>query len=167
MAYAVPPTGQPEVALFYQTGSEALGASATNVLGFSSGATYNSPIVTNSYTASPDQSIFTVNVSGLYQLEGHISVAPNGATWTAEGKSLYFTITRAGSGAIATVTTSTQALTGTSYSIALTGTYPLQQGDQIQLVHGQSGVTGNPLARGLENGFDLNTWVTFTFVKNV
>ena len=167
MAYAVPPTGQPEVALFYQTAAEGLGTGSTQILGFDSGMPYNSPIITNVYTTSPDQSIFVVNASGLYQVEGHISVNPNGATWTNVQKSLYFTVTRAGSGAIATITASSSQPSGNAYSFAVVGTFQLKQGDQIQLVTTQNGVTGNPLARGLENGFDLNTWVTFTFVKNV
>ena len=167
MAYAVPPTGQPEVALFYMSAAEGLGTAGTNIIGYDVAAPYNSPIITNNYTASPDQSTFVANVSGLFQMEAHVSVNPNGATWTNLQKQIYFQITRGATSNIATCVQSTQVSSGGFYTIALVATFPIQQGDQIQVVHSQSGVTGNPLARGLESGFDLNTWVSFTFVKNV
>ena len=163
MAYAVPPNTTPEIAFFSQSTAESLGTGGTNTLGFDTNRVGNSPIITNNYIS--DTSIFTVNASGLYQMEGHISVNPNGATWTNLQKQLYFTITRGANPATATCVQSTQVSSGNFYSIALVATFPLLQGDQIQLVHSQSGVTGNPLARGTESGFDLNTWVSFTFIK--
>lgn len=170
MAYAVPPSTAPEFALFYQSAAESLGTAAFNTLGFDVALPNNSPIVTNVYTASPDQSIFIVNASGLYQLEAHITVNPAGATWTNPQRQLYFTVTRAGGmspGAIATLSQSSSQVSGVGYSIGVVGSFVLYQGDQVQVVHNQNGVTGNPTARGLENGFDLNTWCSFTFIKQM
>lgn len=171
MAYCVPPTGQPEVAIFYQSATEALGANALNPIGFDSAATFNSPIITNNYTASPDQSIFVVNASGLYQMEAHVTVAPNGASWTDPRKQLYFQVTRNTGGMSpppqAVIVQTVNIASGTNYSIGVVATFPLIAGDQVQVIHQQNAVTGNPLANGLLNQFDWNTYCSFTFIKAI
>lgn len=168
MAYAVPPATSPEVAMFYQTTVENLpGTTTNNVLGFNSAFSWNSPIVTNQYNSGTDTSTFIVNASGLYQIEGHCLVQPNGATWTNATKGLYIAIQRGVTNPGIIANTSAYALSGANYGLICSGTFLLQVGDQVTLNHQHFGVTGTPQARALENGFDLNTWISFTFIKAV
>jgi hypothetical protein len=167
MAYAVPPSGNPEFALFYQSTNEDLGTATTNIIGLDTTLPGSSPIITRITTASPDETIFEVNASGIYQLEGHITVIANGATWSSMRKTIAFNVVRAGSGANAVLINTSSQISPSNYAISAIGSFILFAGDQITFVHTQAGVTGNPQAVGVTSTFDLNTWCAFTFIKSI
>jgi hypothetical protein len=122
----------------------------------------------NTYAAPPTGSTFTIGASGLYQVEANLSVAANGAGWTNPNqmKTLNLALTRSGVTAVIAAAT-VNITTGNNYSIHCSLTFPFRTGDTLQFQHISTLSSGTPTALGLQNGFDLNTWVTFQYIKSV
>jgi hypothetical protein len=165
MAYAVPPNSEPSIAFFGKSGPENL-PTGTTTIGFDTNAPFNTGIVTNTYTLVGDNSTFTIGASGLYQVEANLTVSANGATWALPLKTLNVVLTR--NATTATIASSTVNITSTNnYAIHSSMLFPFLTGDTIQIQHVHTITGGTPTALGLQSGFDLNTWVSFQFIKSV
>jgi len=165
MAYSVPPSSEPSVALFSSSTAKVLLTTGTT-LGYDTNATYNSPIVVNSFNAPSNISTFTIGASGLYSIEANTAVAANGSTWANPLRTLNLRLTRGGttvtmSGMTANITS------GVDYTLHSSCVFPLKVGDTIQVQHTGTIATGSPTALGLQNTFDLNTWIVFQYIKSV
>lgn len=166
MAYCVPPSGQGTVCLFSKSAAENLPTGST-VIGFDTNNSVNSPIITNQYTLVGDNSTFVVNTSGIYTVEGNISVSANGATWAVLQKTFGVQLTRGATSNILIGSVTANQTSTNNYSFHVNFTFPFLVGDQIQFVHTGTVTSGTPTALGLASGFDLNTWCVFTFVRSI
>jgi len=165
MAYSVPPSSEPSVALFSSSIAKNLSGGGTT-LGFNTNASWNSPIVLNTYDSGANTSTFTIGASGLYQLEVNASIAANGATWAVPLRSLSVLLTRGGT--LVTMAASTVNISsGVNYTIHSSSVFPFLVGDTIQMSLTGAISTGTPTVLGTANTFDLNTWVTFQYIKSV
>jgi hypothetical protein len=166
MAYSVPPSSEPSIAIFSKSANENI-VTGTTVIGFNTNASYNSPIVLNTYTAGSDNSTFTFGASGLYGVELNVSVSANGSQWTGSPlRQVSFVLTRGGT--TATIGSDTVNITsGIDYSIHAHIVFPFLVGDSLQIQHIGVVTSGTPLILGLANTFDLNTWAVFSYIKSV
>ena len=167
MAYAVPPSSEPSIAMFSKSAAENL-PTGTTTIGYDTNASWNSPIVVNTYDVGTDNSTFTIGASGIYQIEANLTVAANGAGWTNPNqmKTLNILLTRGG--VTATIAAATVNITtGNNYAIHSSLSFPFVVGDTLQIQHVATLSSGTPTALGLANGFDLNTWITFQYIKSV
>lgn len=105
---------------------------------------------------------FVVVQSGLYQVEFALTVAGNGATWTA-GKTGSINIVRGVNNAL--LAQSANPLTNTAYTIQVAGTLYLLAGDIIRCVNNGVTTAGSVSVSGIANTFDFNTTFTWTFIR--
>ena len=165
MAYSVPPSSEPSIALFSKSAAEPL-ATGVIQLGFNTNASYNSPIVVNNYTSSGDNSTFTIAASGLYQVEICVSVLASTAGWSNNQKNLNIVVTRGG--VTATIAGTTVNINSAqNYNLHDSVIFPFLVGDVVQFQHGSTITSGTQSALGTQNGFDLNTWCVFQYLKAV
>lgn len=165
MAYSVPPTSDPSVAVFSSSISKTLLTGGT-VLGFNTNASYNTPIVLNTFNGASNISTFTIGASGLYSLEANVSVSANGATWSAPLRSLNVLLTRGGT-TVTMAASTVNISSGVDYTIHSSSVFNFRVGDTIQFQLTGAITTGSPFAVGTTNTFDLNSWITFQYIKAV
>jgi hypothetical protein len=165
MAYSVPPSSEPSVALFSSSIPKNLSGGGTT-LGFDTNASYNSPVVVNTYDGVSNTSTFTIGASGLYSLEVNVSVAANGATWSVPLRTLSVLLSRGGT--LVTMAAATVNISsGVNYTVHSSSVFPFLVGDTLQMTLTGAISTGTPTVLGVANTFDLNTWVTFQYIKSV
>ena len=105
---------------------------------------------------------FTINKSGLYQVEFALLVFGNGATWVSQ-KQASINIVRGINNAILQQSTTVPSNNG--YGIQVTGTLYLVAGDIIRCLNVGGLTSGNVSIQGLANTFDFNTTFTWTFIN--
>lgn len=165
MAYSVPPSSEPSVALFSSSIPKNLSGGGTT-LGFDTDASWNSPIVANDYNSGANTSTFTIGASGLYSLEVNASIAANGATWSVPLRTLSVLLNRGGT--LVTMAAATVNISsGVNYTIHSSSVFPFLAGDELEITITGAITTGTPTVLGTLNTFDLNTWVTFQYIKSV
>jgi len=109
--------------------------------------------------------VFTVNQSGLYQLEFNLTVNANGATWNVgTNKVISIDITRIGSAEVVAFGQANNTATTTSYIQSTSATFYLNIGDIINCRCQNNFATATPNAAGAI-GFDLNTWFTWKYIQ--
>jgi hypothetical protein len=108
---------------------------------------------------------FNVVQAGLYQLELHVSVAPNGGSWNAaNNKVISIDILRAPTAEQALISQSAVCASAQSYSLCLSTTYRLLAGDVLNMRHYGNWSTAAPLIQSVTNSFDFNTWFSWRFI---
>ena len=108
---------------------------------------------------------FTVNQTGLYQLEFNLTVNANSATWnTGTNKVISIDITRIGSAEVVAFGQANNTATTTSYIQSTSATFYLVKGDIINCRCQSNYATATPNAAGAV-GFDLNTWFTWKYIQ--
>jgi hypothetical protein len=109
---------------------------------------------------------FTVQKSGLYQLEFNAVVLANGAVYslTGIGKSLAIDITRVGIAETAIISNSALQSSAQNYTMSINSNFYLIAGDVINLRVGNSFTGGPPTVQQRLNTFDLNTFFTWRFI---
>jgi len=110
---------------------------------------------------------FTVVMAGLYQLEFNVSIDANGATWNnSVNKLVSIDITRIGIPEQAVISNSAIQAVNTSYQQSVAATYYLNAGDVINFRTTLAFATATPFAVGVQNTFDLNTFVSWTLISS-
>jgi hypothetical protein len=112
---------------------------------------------------------FTINRTGLYQLEFNVVVLANGAVYSLStiSKSVAIDITRPLSPVPeqAIISNSAFQTSGQNYTMSITGTYYLLVGDIVNLRVGNQYTGGIPTVQQGLNTFDLNTFFTWRYVS--
>ena len=108
---------------------------------------------------------FTVVQTGLYFLEFNANIQGTGVSWTGS-KQVNIDITRPTIVEQAVIQQSATQNSGTDYGQSVSATFYLVAGDVINLriFNIYTSVT-QPVARGLSNTFDLNTFFTWRFLS--
>jgi hypothetical protein len=108
---------------------------------------------------------FTVNQTGIYQLELNITVNFNGATWNvAQNKVISVDITRIGITEQVAFGQANVVATGGNYIMSCSSTFYLVKGDIINCRHYSNFATATPNIAGAI-GFDLNTWFSWKYIQ--
>jgi hypothetical protein len=161
---------EPQVyqATYYKTAAQNLTSGSTDIT-FDGNGTWNNP---GGYITHTDGTTdFTVDITGLYQLEFNALIFANGSTWNLlTNKNISIDITRSPTAEQAVIAnTSMQAHgsgnVGINYSQCVTATYHLEAGDVINLKLVNTFAGGPPTAQPLSNTFDLNTFFTWRFIS--
>lgn len=109
--------------------------------------------------------VFTVNQSGLYQLEFNLTVNANSATWNVgTNKVISIDITRIGVPEVVAFGQANNTATTTSYIQSTSATFYLAKGDIINCRCQNNFASATPNAAGAI-GFDLNTWFTWKYIQ--
>ena len=142
---------------YYKSVAQVVGSGSTAIT-FDVAQSWN----TNDYiTHTEGTSTFNVVTAGLYQLEFALTVAGNGATWTAS-KSASINILRVSNSAL--LQQSLYVPSGNGYAAQVVGTLFLEAGDVVSCVNNGALTSGNVSVTGLQNTFDLNTTFTWTYI---
>lgn len=146
---------------YYRTANEVLSSGSDNIT-FQAAQNWNND---NGYiTINLPAQTFNVVQPGLYQVEFALTVAGNGATWTA-GRSAAIAVLRGTNQSLLQQTITPPS--GNGYTAQVVGTLRLIAGDIITCVHNGNNTSGSVSATGLANVFDYNTTFTWTFLKNI
>jgi hypothetical protein len=146
---------------YYRTANEVLSSGSDNIT-FQAAQSWNND---NGYiTINLPAQTFNVVQAGLYQVEFALTVAGNGATWTA-GRSAAIAVLRGTNQSLLQQTITPPS--GNGYTAQVVGTLRLNAGDIITCVHNGNNTSGSVSATGLANTFDYNTTFTWTFLKSI
>lgn len=147
---------------YYKSVNQNLVSGSTDIT-FDRTQTWNN---TGSYITHTDgTAIFTVNQSGLYQLEFNLTVNANSATWNVgTNKVISIDITRIGVPEVVAFGQANNTATTTSYIQSTSATFYLVKGDIINCRCQNNFATATPNAAGAV-GFDLNTWFTWKYIQ--
>jgi hypothetical protein len=107
---------------------------------------------------------FTVVQTGLYFIEFNTNIQGTGVAWTGQ-KSVNIDITRPPIAEQVVLQQSATQNSGTDYGQSISSTFYLVEGDIINCRVFNVYSAGTPLARGVQNTFDLNTFFTWKFIK--
>jgi hypothetical protein len=108
---------------------------------------------------------FTVNQTGLYQLEFNLTVNANSATWnTGTNKVISIDITRIGIAEVVAFGQANNTATTTNYIQSTSAIFYLNVGDIINCRCQCNFAAAIPNAAGAI-GFDLNTWFTWKYIQ--
>jgi hypothetical protein len=117
-------------------------------------------------THTPGSADFIVIQTGLYSLEFNVSVNANGATWnSALNKVVSIDITRPSIPEQAVIQNSGLQAVNISYQQAVATSYYLVAGDVINFRTTLAFATAIPFVIGVQNTFDLNTFVSWKFIS--
>jgi hypothetical protein len=106
---------------------------------------------------------FTVKVTGLYQLEFHINILRNGASWSPTvNRGISIDIARGSEQGVIT-TNALQELA--NYNQQVSGTFYLLAGDVINCRAIVPFTVVSPLIQCVQNTFDLNTYFAWSFIN--
>lgn len=158
-----PTPPEPFTAQYYKSASQNAPSGATEVT-FDVGQYWNN---TAGYiTHTNGTADFVCQQAGVYQLEFAVTISANGSTWSNLIKDIYISVTRIGVAEQIVLLNRFNITSPNNWANSVVGTIPLEAGDIIQCVVGET-VTGTPLILGLLNTFDYNTTFTFTFIKQL
>jgi len=158
---AYPAAPAAKQATYYKSVSQNLTSPNTDIT-FDLSGSWNNP---GGYITHQDSSAnFIVVQTGLYQLEFNLHVIGSGSTYSTASKSVFIDITRSPSGQHAIIGQSAQINSGGNYSQSVSATYYLEAGDDIVLRVNNVILSGTPVAQGITNTFDLNTFFTWRYI---
>jgi hypothetical protein len=107
---------------------------------------------------------FTVVKSGLYLIEFNTNVQGTGVAWTGQ-KSVNIDITRSPIVEQAVLQQGATQNSGTDYGQSISSTFFLVAGDVINCRVVNTYSAGTPVARGVQNTFDLNTFFSWRYIS--
>lgn len=147
----------------YYRSSDLTTANGNTDIPFDQVASWSNP--NECITQVAGSSNFNVVQSGLYQLELHVSVLPNGGTWNASNnKTISIDILRVPTAETALISQTAVCASGQPYSLCLSTTYQLVAGDVLNMRHYGNWSTSASLIQGVTNSFDFNTWFSWRFI---
>jgi hypothetical protein len=109
---------------------------------------------------------FVVVQAGLYQLEWNASIVANGASWNnSVNKILSIDITRSPNAEQIVIGQAALMAIGVDYTQSICSTFKLEIGDVINLRNHLAFASATPVAKGVQNTIDLNTWFSWRYVS--
>jgi hypothetical protein len=114
---------------------------------------------------TPGSATLTILQRGLYQIDMAILNNAGGATWTSLVRGLSLNVTRSPFASVQALNDNIQISSGQSYNQSTVGTLELYAGDVCTVNLGQTLSSGSTLIQPAGTLPDLNTSVTFTFLR--
>ncbi len=155
------PIQTPKVMQYYKTSAQAA-PTGTTIITFDAASTFSD---TGFISWSPGGSQFTIQQRGLYQVDLTILNLVGTGAWTNLQKSLLMSVTRAPFAPVASLNDNVSISSGVSYSQSLVGTVELYATDIVTMSLGQTLTSGSTSIASTNTPPDLNTSITFTFLR--
>jgi hypothetical protein len=158
--FVVPPVNEVYTAQYYKSANQNLLNGATDIT-FDLTQTWNN---TGGYVTHTNGSTdFTVNQTGLYQLEFNTTIF--GAPWSDTLKQISIDITRSPFPEQVTIIQNAAIPSSRNYGQSVSASFYLVTGDVINCRVVNTYTSGTPFAQGFSNPFELNTWFTWKFIQ--
>jgi len=155
------PASPARVMQFYKNAAQAA-ATGTTIITFDVASSFND---SGFISWTPGGSQFTIQQRGLYQIDLTVLNQVGTGVWTNLTKSLVANVTRSPFAASAALNDNVSISNGVTYSQSLVGTLELLVGDIVTMSLGQSLTSGSTSIAAAGNLPDLNTSITFTFLR--
>lgn len=152
------PAPEGQSASYYANANQSLTSGLTTI-------NYQSDVASNTpgFITRTSSSTWTVQTRGVYQLEAHVQVQPNGSTWTILLKGVQIVVNRGTNQVVLENNSNIQS--GIVYTQQCVGVVGLEVGDVISIQVSNSFTGGPAFIVPISTDFDLNSFFTWSLIK--